>query len=172
MKAHSILHHFSDETAGEVFQYLYDRDKPAYRACLQLLASRRRLRPVILERKPRAERHAWMRTELSRKANEDATTEILQTWMLGAHQAMVCQFLDSLGVPHNGSGLLDSLPADPGSDRLRAAIDQILQNHPPQAAAAYLHLFAEMDIADWPSLREILNQDSRLCLAPQTPAAI
>lgn len=172
MKAHEILHAASDDTAGGIFQFLYEKDKPAYRACLQLLASRRKLRLVILERKSRAERHAWMRTELSRKSNEDAAVEVLQTWLLGAHQGLICEFLDALGVPHNGHGLLETLPAEPEAGKLQAAIDKIFQNHPPEAVFAYLHLFAEMDIADWPALRNILHQDSRLCPAPPTPAAI
>jgi len=171
MKAHEILQQSSDESAGRIFRHLYDQDKPAYRASLQLLASRRKLRPVILERKARDERHAWMRVELSRKANDDAATEVLQTWLLGAHRAMICEFLDRLDVPHNGRGMLDSLPVQPDKEKLQAAISHIFQNHPPGAVAAYLHLFADMDLADWPALKEIFAQDSRLCPAPQTPAA-
>lgn len=172
MKAHDILLQFSDDNAGEIFQHLYERDKPAYRACLELLASRRKLRTVILERKPRAERHAWMRRELARKSNDDAATEVLQTWLLGAHQALICEFLDTLDVPHNGSGLLESLPADPGTEKLQAAVDTIFQNHPAPAVTAYLHLFTEMDIADWPSLAEILDRDTRLSLTQPTPTPL
>ncbi len=171
MKAHEILHASSDETAGRILYHLYENDKPAYRACLQLLATRRKLRLVILERKARDERHAWIRTELSRKTNDDAATEVLQTWLLGAHQAMICEFLDSLGVTHDGRGLLETLPAEPVPEKLRAAIGNIFQNHPPEAVFTYLHLFAEMDIADWPTLKDILNQDPRLCPAHPTPAA-
>jgi len=172
MKAHEILHAASDTTAGQIFQFLYEKDKPAYRACLQLLASRRKLRLVILERKSRAERHAWLHTELARKSNEDAAVEVLQTWLLGAHADLICEFLDTLGVPHNGQGLLETLPAQPPAEKLQAAIDKVFQNHPPGAVSAYLHLFAEMDIADWPALRDILNQDTRLCPAQPIPAAI
>jgi len=171
MKAHEILQQSSDESAGRIFQYLYEQDKPAYRACLQLLASRRKLRLIILDRKARSERHAWMRVELSRKANEDAAAEVLQTWLLGGHQAMICEFLDTLGIPHNGKGLLDTLPAQPDKEKLQAAISRIFQNHPPEVVAVYLHLFAEMDMADWPALKEIFAQDSRLGPAPQTLAS-
>ncbi len=167
MKAHEILHHFSEETAAEVFQHLYEHDKPAYRACLQLLASRRKLRPVILERKSRAERAVWLRAELSRKANEDASTEVLQTWLLGAHKDLVCGFLDELGVVHNGHGLLETLPAQPSREKLVAAINHLFEKHPESAVFAYLNLFAEMDIADWPELKEILNEDARLSVSPQ-----
>ncbi len=171
MKAHDILSTFSDDTAAQVFQHLYENDKPAYRACLQLLASRRRLRPVILERKSRSERHAWMRTELSRKSNEDASIEVLQTWLLGAHKDLVCGFLDDLGVAHNGHGLLETLPPQPPAAKLEAAVDGLLDRHPEAAVFAYLNLFVEMDIADWPDLKEILNRNPRLCHAPQPQAA-
>ena len=171
MKAHEILQRLPNEAASEIFQYLYQNDKPAYRACLQVLASRRKLRPVILERKTRAERHAWMHAELARKVNDDAATEVLQTWLLGGHQQLICSFLDSLGITHDGRGLLDTLPPQPQKERLQEAIDRLLENHSRSAAIAYLHLFCEMDIADWPTLKEIISEDSRLCLAPQRLAA-
>jgi hypothetical protein len=171
MKATEIFHHFSDETASGIFNHLYENDKPAYRAALQVLANRRKLRPVLLDRKPRTERHAWMRNELARSVNEDASTEILQAWVLGTHQAMVVQFLDELSVPHDGRGLLDTLPAEPPADKIRAAIDGLFAKHPKDAVFAYLHLFAAMDITEWPSLQQIITEDSRLCPTPQTLAA-
>lgn len=171
MKAHEVLQRFSNEAASEIFQYLYQNDKPAYRACAQVLASRRKLRPILLDRKTRAERHAWMHAELSRKSNDDAATELLQTWLLGGNKQLVCSFLDSLGVPHDGHGLLDTLPPEPQKERLKEALDSLLDNHSRTAAVCYLHLFCEMDIADWPILKEIIREDSRLCLAPQRLAA-
>jgi len=169
MKAHEILHSLPPETSQGIFLALYENDRPAYRAALELLAKRRKLRPVILERKSRPERHAWLVAELSRKANDDIATEVLQTWLLGAHQAMVCEFLDQLKIAHNGHGLLETLPEQPSREELAAAVEKLLATHPADAVAAYLHLFVEMDIADWPALVEILQQDSRLCLhQPQT----
>jgi hypothetical protein len=171
MKAHEIFQRFPEEAAGEVFQYLYAHDKPAYRACVQVLAARRKLRPVVLERKTRVERHPWMHAELARKGNDDAATEVLQAWLLGAHQQLICSFLESLGVEHDGRGLLETLPPEPQRDRLVKAIDRLLEGQSRPAVIAYLHLFCEMDIAEWPTLKEILNEDPRLCLAPQRLAA-
>lgn len=171
MKAHEILHRFSDENADEILAHLYQEDKPAYRACLQVLANRRRLRPVILERKPKPERHAWMRTELARATNNDVSTEILQAWLLGAHRPMICEFLDALHVPHDGQGLLESLPSEPSPEALRAAIDEIFQNHPALPVTAYLLLFPEMDIANWPEFTKILAEDPRLSPRPATTSA-
>lgn len=171
MTAHEILQHIRSETAGEIFLHLYEKDRPAYRATIQLLASRRKLRPVVLDRKTRPERYAWIQAELARKSNEDASTEILQTWLLGAHQDLVCAFLDSLAIAHNGHGLLEELPPQPPEEKLKEAIDGLLAKFPVDAVAIYLNLFSEMDIADWPSLKKLINQDPRLCLAPQTAIA-
>ncbi len=171
MKAHEILQRIPEEAASEIFGYLYGNDKPAYRACLQVLATRRRLRPIVLERKTRVERHAWMHNELIRKSNDDAANEVLQTWLLGAHQQLVCNFLESLGVQHDGRGLLETLPSEPSRDRLVKAIELLLEDQSRFAVIAYLNLFCEMDIADWPTLKQILQEDSRLCLAPQRLAA-
>ena len=41
--------------------------------------------------------------------------------------------------------------------------------NPASAAIAYLHLFCEMDIADWPTLKEILRR--RLPTVPRTATA-
>lgn len=171
MKAHEIFHHFSDEAASGIFNHLYENDRKAYRASIQVLANRRKLRTVILDRKPRSERHAWMRSELARTVNEDAATEILQSWILGANQAMVCQFLDELQVPHDGRGLLETLPDEPTPDQLRAAIDNLFAKYPAETVFAYLHLFAAMDITEWPHFQQIINEDPRLGPVAQTLAA-
>lgn len=162
MKAHEIFQQLPPGAGDEIFQHFYRNDRPAYRATLHLLASRRKLRDVVIERRPLAERHAWMSAELGRKSLADAAQEVLQTWLLGAHREMICEFLDSLGVPHDGQGLLESLPPQPDREKLRTAIDGLLSRNETTAAFAYLHLFAEMDITDWPDLRPLLAEDPRL----------
>lgn len=170
MKAHELIQRLPEQFSADLFQFLYTSDKPAYKACMQILGSRRKLRPIILERKSRDERHAWMRNELTRKSNDDASTEILQTWLFGAYQSMICDFLDALKIPHNGNGLVDSLPPQPPEAELKAAVEQLLQKYPATAVTAYLYLFVEMDIADWPALNEILANDARLSLEQPTVA--
>lgn len=171
MKAHEIFQNLPAESVTDLFTALYQNDKPAYRACLQILSTRRKLRPVVIERKTLEERQVWMRNELSRKSNEDAATEVLQTWLLGGHRPLVIDFLDLLSIPHDGQGLVETLPPEPPAASLTSAIDTLLTKHPQGAVAAYLNLFVEMDIAEWPELEKILQNDSRLCLAPQTQAA-
>ncbi len=171
MNAHLIIAALPDAAALDILQRLHETDRPAHRACINLLAGRRKLRPVLLDRKSIPERNAWLRSELSRRSNDDTATEILQSWLLGAHGPMICQFLDLLHIPHDGKGLVETLPAQPDPAALQTAVATLLDNHPIPAVAAYLNLFVEMDIADWPALENIVAEDSRLCLAPQPSAA-
>jgi len=142
-------------------EWFQENERDGYRAAVATLATRRRLRPVFVERKPRPERNAWLAGALSRKESDDAAREILQAWLLGAHRPMICAFLDALGVKHDGQGLLDELPPQPPAGRLAGAIDAILAMS-TEAAPIYLHLFDSMDITDWPDLRSALATDPRL----------
>lgn len=165
VKAHEIFQHLPPKDRATLFSHLQEQDRQAYRACVQLLSSRRKLRTVIVERKPRAEQHEWLAAECARKSNADAAVEVLQTWLLSAHRPMICQFLDDLKIPHDGNGLIETLPAEPSS--VRETIGRLLENHSPLAVAIYLHVFAEMDIAHWPILTQLLLDDPRLSLVSQ-----
>jgi hypothetical protein len=169
MIAHELFATYSPGEAGEVFTWLYENDKAAYKTTVGMLATRRKLRPIFVERKPRDERHAWMREALSRPANADLATEILQAWILGAQAGLVCHFLDALNVPHDGNGMLEELPAEPDRPAVEAAIDGLFAKYPAVAARTYLNLFSSMDMTEWPGLRALVKTDSRLCPKPPTP---
>jgi hypothetical protein len=164
MHAHEIFARLSPALAGQVLSHLQESDKPAYRMAIQTLAAQRKLRPVFVERKPRPERHAWMQTALGRPSGEQIAANLLQMWLMGAQSAMLCDFLDSLGIAHEENGAIDELPACPETPRLQAAVETLLEKHPAEAVAVYLQCFQAMDIAGWPALTEILEQDERLRL--------
>ena len=175
MQAHEIFQQLSTDGSAALFEHLYTADRPAYRAACQILAQRRKLRPVFVERKPRPERDQWLREALSRKANEDAALEVLQAWLLGAHRDMIVEFLDQTGVPHDGKGLIDNLPEEPAAAKLAAALDALLARHDREVVAVYLNLFESMEPGRWPRLAELLRSDARFRLAAQPsaqPAAV
>lgn len=156
------------ETAG-ILDWLLENDRGAHKTCAKLLATRRKLRPVFVERKPKAERNAWMAENLARPANSDLSTEILQSWILGAHGDMVCGFLDFLKIPHDGKGLIESLPQEPPAEDVDKAIVELRSKFPPAAVAAYLNLFTSMGMTEWPHLKGLVSTDPRLCLKPTNP---
>lgn len=135
-----------------------DQNRETYKATLGVLAQRRKLRPAFLEKKPVHERHAWMLRELGRPTNRDIATEILQAWLVGSRRDLLVTFLDSLSVPHNGEGLIETLPDEPGVDELRGTIDLLLGRWPAWEVAAYLNTFCLMDIAQWPTLKGLVSE--------------
>jgi len=164
MTSYEIFSRCSSQLANEIFVYLHEKEKPVYRAVIQNLANQRKLRPVFIERKPKPERHTWLQQALARKPADDLATQVLQIWLLGAQQPLICQFLDTLQIKHDGKGVVDQLPPEPEPEQLRSAVDVILQNHSPDLVTIYLHLFLMMDDAGWGKLREMLESDGRLKL--------
>ena len=162
MTAPEIFGRLSESQAGEVLNWLGENDRGAYRTCAGMLASRRKLRPVFVERKPREERNAWIKEALSKTANMDLALEILQVWLLGKNGEMVCSFLDALAISHDGKGLIDNIPSEPASDKLEQAVEMLVSKYPPFVVFIYLHLFSGMDEAGWPLLNGLLQSKSSL----------
>lgn len=153
----------------QLFSYVHEQEKPLYKATIDTLAKQRKLRPIFLERKPRQERHTWMKDALGRKVNEGVAAHLLQIWLVGAHAKLLCDFLDGLGIPHDENGTIEEVPPTPAKEALIKAIDPLFQTHDPAVIAVYLHAFQAFDDAGWPPLAELLVEDPRLHLA--APAA-
>ena len=158
--------------------HLHDKEKAVYKAAIQNLAAQWKLRPVFVERKPKMERHLWLKRALSRKPADDFAIQVLQIWLLGAQRDLICAFLDQLEIPHDGKGVVDNLPPEPSRDRLEHAVNALLQKHPPEVVAVYLNAFQAMDDQGWRGLDQILETDGRLALGTgriglerQSPAA-
>jgi hypothetical protein len=165
MKAHEIFEHMSPALAAEIFTYLQKEERPIYKTVVQGLAQQRKLRPVFVERKPPAERYAWMQTALSRRVSDTLAAHLLQTWLLGARKPLLCTFLDSLGIAHDADGTVEKLPESPSKEKLREVISELLTKFPAETVAVYLHAFHGMDdTPSWPPLGEVLAEDDRLKL--------
>ena len=146
------------------FLFLLEREKPVYKAIIQNIASRRKLRPIFIERKPKSERHLWLQQALSQKSSDDLAIQLFQIWLLGAHREMICDFLDLLGIKHDGKGVVDDLPPEPTREVLAEAITKLLEKHAREVVAVYLHAFQATDETGWSTLDEILSTDPRIAL--------
>jgi len=168
MTAIEIFGHLSVPRATGILNWLYENDREAYRSCAGMLATRRKLRPVFVERKPRDERNLWIREALTKSSNADLALETLQIWVLGKNERLVCDFLDALEIKHDGKGLIDELPAEPDAKKVSSAVDAILAKYSPEDVWIYLHLFAGMD-TPWPHLKGLLM--THTAFAPEALAA-
>ncbi len=113
LTSHELLGFMSPSLALEILTYVYESDKPLYRATLSAVAEARKVRPVFLERQPRAQRHAAMLGTLARPALEAATAGLIRTWLLKKYNSMLVDFLDALGIAHK-EGVVEQLPAVDG----------------------------------------------------------
>jgi hypothetical protein len=163
LSSHELLGFMSPALAQEIISYVYESDKPLYRATLNAVAEARKLRPVFLERQPRPQRQATMLATLARPALELFTGNLIRVWLLKKYNGMLVDFLDGLGIPHK-EGVVEDLPESIDDAKLRAAIDAVLTKFPAEAVAVYLHAFSEMNEVNWPNLNGLLETDSRLQL--------
>lgn len=163
LTSHEMLGFMSPALAGEIITSAYESDKPLYRAAMTAVAEAKKVRPVFLERQPRAQRHTTMIACLTRPTMELVAGNLIRSWLVKKQNPMLVQFLDGLGIPHK-DGVVDDLPPSVDDAKLRAAVDGLLAQHPPEAVAVYLLAFNEMNEANWPNLKTMLETDPRLQL--------
>ncbi len=161
---HEIFAQMPDAVAEALFGFLGEHEKALYKGTIDTLAQQRKLRPVFVERKPRAERHAWLREVVARKVNESVAAHLLQIWLVRAHAKLLCDFLDGLGIAHDESGTIEKLPPPPDKAKLAEVIDGLFTKHAPAVVTVYLHAFQALDDTGWPTLETLLTEDPRLQL--------
>lgn len=171
MSPNDIFARMPAEVASQLLSFLFEKEKPLYKATIESLAKQRNVRPVFIERKPRVERFAWLQNALGRKASEGVAAHLLQIWLVGVHSKVLCDFLDGLGIPHDENGTVDALPPAPPEEQLTPVIETLLTQHDPGVVAVYLNAFQSLDDeGGWSTLGEIIEGDPRLQLG--TPAAL
>lgn len=162
MTANEIFQRLGAADTAEVLEWFAGDDRDGYRRVIAMLAERRKLRPVFVERKPKPDRNAWIAEALGRPRNADLAIEILQVWTLGRNESMVCGFLDALGIPHDGKGLIEDIPEEPPEDKVVSAVEGLIGGHRRLDVFIYLHLFSAMDEGKWPVLRGLVDSHPEL----------
>ena len=163
LSSHELIGFMSPALAGEILAFAFETDKPLYRSTLNAVAGVRKVRPVFLERQPRSQRDATIVTCLSRPALEVAAANLIRIWLVKKQNSMLVQFLDALGIEHK-EGVVEDLPPAVEDEKLRAAVDGLLAKFPPESVAVYLLAFNDMNEANWPGLKTMLETDPRLQL--------
>jgi len=163
MAPHRLFGALSPALASEILEFTFANDKPLYRATIEAVAQSRKLRPVFLERQPRAERHAAVISALGRPTLGLAGDTLIRNWLVKQQTALLTDFLDALNIPHE-KGVLQDVPPSMDDAALQSAIEGLLARHPREIVALYLHAFQQMNEGGWANLDAHLQTDPRLKL--------
>lgn len=163
LTSHELIGFMSPALAEQIISYTFESDKPLYRTTLNAVAEARKVRPVFLERQPRVQRHATMLAVLSRPSMELIAGNLIRQWLVKKQTSMLVEFLDALGIQHK-EGVVDDLPKEMDDTKLQAAVEGLLAKYPHEAVAVYLLAFNDMNEANWPNLKKLLETDPRLQL--------
>ena len=74
-----------------------------------------------------------MLSTLTRPTLDMVTGNLLRSWLLKKHNAMLVDFLDSLGIVHK-DGVVDDLPETVEDAKLQAAVEVLLAKYPPKSS--------------------------------------
>lgn len=162
MKAYQILQHTPPDLIREIFHYLRTEQKEVYQTSLASLAALRKLRPVFLQRKPPEGQYAFLAKIAQLKSADSVDEHLLQLWLLKAHQKLLVDFLDGLGIKHDGEGAVDDLPESLDAKKLKKTVESLLGAHDPEVVRLYLNAFQLQRPGGWAEIAELIAGDDRL----------
>ena len=79
LKSHELLGFMSPALANDILTFIFEDDKPAYKAALNAVAEAKRVRPVFLERQPRDARNASIIAALAIESHRVTPQSIIST---------------------------------------------------------------------------------------------
>src|SRR2546422_540866 len=78
MTSNQLFRAMSPTLAADILEHAFSADKEVYRATLSAIAQARKVRPVYLERQPRADRHRFMAAKLGRHGMDMVASNLLK----------------------------------------------------------------------------------------------
>jgi hypothetical protein len=163
MKAYQMFAALTPDLATRILEDIFAQQKDLYKTALHAAAQSLKVRPVFLERQPRADRNKRLATALGHAEMNLVAGNVIGAWLIKTQAAMLSQFLDALKITHE-KGVVEGLPKTVEDSALTAAVEDLLAKHPQEVATLYLHAFVEMNDVQWPALTLMLRDDIRLQL--------
>lgn len=153
----------SPSLAQRILEEVHATDKELYRVALAAAAQAKKVRPIFLERQPRADQHRTLLAALKRPEFNTISGNLLSGWLVKNQSALLIDFLDALKISHQ-KGVVENLPEKVDDADLNNAVGLLLGKYPNEVVALYLRAFYDMNEANWPNLQKLLTEDARLKL--------
>jgi hypothetical protein len=164
MKAYYIFQQADEQTISDILDWMRNQERGIYRAAVRELGALKKLRPEFIQRKPLPEQFAFIKKMLSSKPGNEIGDHLLQVWLLRKHNDMLITFLNTLGIEHDGHGIVDVLPESLDKEKLAKAVDELFDKYTAGAASVYLQMFQMQTEEGWAELAEVLANDPRVTI--------
>lgn len=164
MKAYYIFKQADEETISNILDWMRNQERAIYCAAVRELGALKKLRPEFIQRKPLQEQFSFIKKMLSWKPSNEIGDHLLQVWLLRKHQDMLITFLNTLGIPHDGNGIVNELPETLDKEKLAKAVDELFEKYPAGVASVYLQMFQLQTEDGWEELAEVLANDPRVTI--------
>jgi hypothetical protein len=163
MKSYQMFAALTPELAARILENLHSTQKDLYKTTLAAAAQSLKVRPVFLERQPRADRNKRLAHALGRADMDTVAGNVIGAWLLKCQTPLLGDFLDALKITHD-KGVVEDLPKTIEDSALTAAVEGLLAKHPQEVVTLYLQAFYTMNEVEWPALTLMLRDDIRLQL--------
>ncbi|MFC5051288.1 hypothetical protein ACFPK9_11785 [Rubritalea spongiae] len=165
MQAYEIYQNIKPSIISDLFQWMRDEERDLYKHTIATLANDRKLRPVFVQKKSVADQIAWMHKTLKLKSSNMIGEHLFQVYFMQGQQELLVAFCDAMGIEHDGKGSVDGdLPETLDADKLKAAVDTLVEKFDPQLVSLYLRVFNLQTDNGWDNLTKLLASDERLAL--------
>jgi hypothetical protein len=104
LSSYELFGFMSPALALEIVESTFANNKELYKATLAAVADARKVRPVFLERKPRADRHRDMIDMLCRPRMNVAAATLIRGWLMKNEVALAGRFSRRPGHRAQGGG--------------------------------------------------------------------
>ena len=166
VKAYEIYQNIDPTLILDMFQWMRDEERDLYKTTVATLAQDRKLRPVFVTKKSVPEQIAWLHKTLKLKSCDMIGEHLFQVYFMKGQEKMLVSFCDSMGIEHDGKGSVDGeLPETLDADKLKAAVDKLIEENGEKLTALYLSVFNLQTESGWDSLTELLEKDERIAIA-------
>jgi hypothetical protein len=157
MRSNEIFSRMSSESALAFLEEIHKEAPKVEELALSAAAGAFRLRPVFLRRQPRKRQSEWMRQALARASLCAVAEEVLAQYFLEYHAALLGEWLDALGLPHENGVLTGDTPVCPDEAKLAAAVAAFRKGEDRERRELLLRAFAAQSAIDWPALEKLLE---------------
>ena len=157
MRSYQVFAAMSPEQAAQMLRAIAEGAPATYASGLQLASAAFKTRPAYLQRQPFAKRAASIRRALARVASNAVAQEILAVYFLECRKPLLVEWLDLVGVEHEGGVLSEETPAPPPEGELREAAERFRAADGDPDRELLLRAFAAQDSIDWPALEALLG---------------